>query len=506
MTGHQGPQFDVVVPSLGRPSLAVLLASLAGQQGPRPSEVVVVDDRPDGLPPLTTPAPMPSPLRVLRGFGHGPAAARNLGWRVTTAPWVVFLDDDVVLPPGWAKALARDLVVAGPRQAGGPARRHGPPPPDRPPPRAPATIGLESSAWITADMAYRREALREVAGFDERFPRAYREDADLAARLLQRGWQLCRGERVAEHPLRPAPGWFASVRAQRGNADDALFRRLHGRRWREVAGIHRGRLAWHVLTCLSGAVALAAAGGGRRRRPARVVAVAAAAAWAALTADFAARRIRPGPRTPAEVATMAATSILIPPAAVWHRGRGALRHRSAASWPPRPAAVLFDRDGTLVEDVPYNGDPEKVRPTPHAREAVQRLRHHNIRLGVVSNQSGVATGLLAVAQVEAVNAEVDRQLGPFDVWRVCCHGPDDGCACRKPAPGLVLAAARALRVRVQDCVVIGDIASDVMAARAAGARSILVPGPQTLPAEIRDAPLVADDLAAAAGLVLRGVS
>ncbi len=159
-----------------------------------------------------------------------------------------------------------------------------------------------------------------------------------------------------------------------------------------------------------------------------------------------------------------------------------------------PAAVLFDRDGTLVVDVPYNGDPARVEPMPTAREAVALLRRAGIPIGVVTNQSGVARGLLTAEDVTAVNVRVDELLGPFDTWAVCPHGPDEGCGCRKPAPGLVLDAARVLGVRPPDVVVIGDIGSDVDAARAAGSRAVLVPTPVTLRAEIERAPSVAATL------------
>jgi len=79
-------------------------------------------------------------------------------------------------------------------------------------------------------------------------------------------------------------------------------------------------------------------------------------------------------------------------------------------------AALLDRDGTLVEDVPYNGDPAAVRPLPGVREALHRLRAAGLRLAVVSNQSGVARGLLTIEQVRRVNARVEELLGPFDAW------------------------------------------------------------------------------------------
>jgi len=166
-----------------------------------------------------------------------------------------------------------------------------------------------------------------------------------------------------------------------------------------------------------------------------------------------------------------------------------------------PAAVLFDRDGTLIADVPYNGDPSRVSPLPGAERALARLRGLGIPAGVVTNQSGVARGLLTMEQVRRVNAEVERRLGPFAVWCVCPHGSDDGCACRKPAPGLVRAAAARLEVATTDVVVIGDIGSDVDAALAAGARPVLVPTERTRRDEVERAPEVAADLPAALELL-----
>ena len=170
----------------------------------------------------------------------------------------------------------------------------------------------------------------------------------------------------------------------------------------------------------------------------------------------------------------------------------------------RPRAVLFDRDGTLVHDVPYNGDPQLVRPVAGARRAVQRLREAGLRIGLVTNQSGIARGLLTPGAVLAVNDELQRRVGAFDAVAVCPHGPQDGCDCRKPAPGLVLRAAGALGLRPEETVVIGDIGADVGAAAAAGARSILVPTPATRREEVEEAPLVAPDLVAAVVLVLGG--
>lgn len=165
-------------------------------------------------------------------------------------------------------------------------------------------------------------------------------------------------------------------------------------------------------------------------------------------------------------------------------------------------AILFDRDGTLIVDVPYSGEPSLVTAMPTAHTALARARALGIATGVVSNQSGIARGLITHDQVRRVNARVDRLLGGFDVWRYCPHGPADGCDCRKPRPGMIVSAAQALGVPPACTAVIGDIGADVAAARAAGARAVLVPTAVTRADEIAAAPAVADTLDAAVQLLL----
>lgn len=167
-----------------------------------------------------------------------------------------------------------------------------------------------------------------------------------------------------------------------------------------------------------------------------------------------------------------------------------------------PAAILFDRDDTLIDDVPYNGDPSLVTVKGEAARALDLVRERGIPVGVISNQSGVGRGLITAAQVTAVNARVAELLGPFDVWCWCPHVSDDGCECRKPQPGMLLAAAGELGVDVTETVMIGDIAADMAAAKAAGARGILVPTARTLNPEIAAAAEVASDLVEAVEMAL----
>ncbi|MFJ5862279.1 D-glycero-alpha-D-manno-heptose-1,7-bisphosphate 7-phosphatase [Pseudarthrobacter sp. NPDC092439] len=168
---------------------------------------------------------------------------------------------------------------------------------------------------------------------------------------------------------------------------------------------------------------------------------------------------------------------------------------------PKLRAVLFDRDGTLVADVPYNGDPGLVLPMPGARNVLASLRARGLATGVVSNQSGIARGLLTQAQVDEVNARVEELLGPFDVWEVCPHAREDRCSCRKPAPGMVHSACRKLGIQESQAALIGDIGADVGAAEAAGAVGVMVPTPVTRAEEVESARFVAEDLAAAVALL-----
>jgi histidinol-phosphate phosphatase family protein len=499
------PVTTVVVPTVGRSSLSALCGALARQSTPVDAPVVLVDDRPSGRDLMVQLAAELGPdsgldLRVVRSGGGGPARARNIGWRHARTPWVSFLDDDVVPAPDWYATLLRDLEKAHADDAAGSAGRvQVPLPPDRRPTDwERGTAGLETSRWITADLCYRRSELSAVGGFDERFPRAFREDADLALRLGGDRGRILQGERRTTHPVRPADDW-ASLRQQAGNADDYLMRALHGPDWHQRAQAPVGRRARHVATTMSGVLGLA----GLLARAPRLAAL-GLAGWLVGTGELAWARIAPGPRDRTEVRRMLLTSAAIPAAATYHSVRGVLGHRNVPPWRGLPELVLLDRDGTLVHDVPYNGDPERVSPVDGARAALDRLRAEGIRLAVVSNQSAVAKGLVTREDVDAVNARVSELLGPFEAFEVCPHDAGDGCACRKPAPGLLERACAEAGVDPARAVMIGDIGADVQAAAAAGVRAVLVPTPETRVEEVRTADRVAPSLADAVSLVLEG--
>jgi Glycosyl transferase family 2 len=315
MTASRLDDVCVVIPTIGRSSLHRLLTALARQPVPV-GRIIVVDDRRSPVSHLPVPESLAARTTVHSSGGRGPAAARNVGWQAAESPWIVFLDDDVVPSPTWALQLGGDLAVDH-DVAATQGRIVVPLPGGRQPTDRERNVArLEEAEWITADMAVRRAALADVAGFDERFRRAYREDSDFALRLRGRGWRLERGARRSTHPVQPAP-WWASVSAQRGNRDDALMLALHGRSWRP----DRGRRTCHTVITAAAVTAAVLVRCGHRR-----LAGIATSVWFVGTAEFAVVRIAAGPRRVPEVMTMLLTSVLIPPTATAYWAVGRLAH------------------------------------------------------------------------------------------------------------------------------------------------------------------------------------
>ncbi|MFN2449570.1 MAG: HAD-IIIA family hydrolase [Candidatus Baltobacteraceae bacterium] len=153
-------------------------------------------------------------------------------------------------------------------------------------------------------------------------------------------------------------------------------------------------------------------------------------------------------------------------------------------------AVLFDRDGTLIADDPAS---ETVKAMRGAVAAVEFVRECGLKVGVVTNQPQLAGDLGAAQRMQRTHALIEQQFGQFDGWFVCAHAAAAHCACRKPQPGLIMQAAQAFGVGPHEIAVIGDIGSDVEAARAAGAFAVMVPTSVTLAKEIACAPVVCND-------------
>jgi D-glycero-D-manno-heptose 1,7-bisphosphate phosphatase len=146
------------------------------------------------------------------------------------------------------------------------------------------------------------------------------------------------------------------------------------------------------------------------------------------------------------------------------------------SAPALTPAVFLDRDGTLMEDVDYCGDPRDVSVFPDAAQALAKLKRAGFKLIVITNQSGIARGFFTEQQFHGVQQELHRQLGA-DVIDAVYFAPDlpgKNAPRRKPRPGMVLEAAREHALDLSKSFFIGDKKSDVECARAAGVRSILV--------------------------------
>jgi histidinol-phosphate phosphatase family protein len=179
-------------------------------------------------------------------------------------------------------------------------------------------------------------------------------------------------------------------------------------------------------------------------------------------------------------------------------------------------AIFLDKDGTLVEDVPYNVDPDLIRLAPGALEGLSVLHFAGYDLFVISNQSGVARGLFPESALEHVERRLRRLLDaagvPLAGFYYCPHHPEGAlreyamaCACRKPEPGLILRAAREHAIETARSWFVGDILDDVEAGRRAGCRTVLIDnGNETVwkPGLMRRPHLVAADLAQAARLIL----
>src|SRR5215510_13609874 len=180
----------------------------------------------------------------------------------------------------------------------------------------------------------------------------------------------------------------------------------------------------------------------------------------------------------------------------------------------------MDRDGTLTEEVGYVNHPARLRLLPRSAAAVRRLNAAGVAVVVVTNQAGLARGYFSADVLAAVNDTLVAQLkdegAHLDGVYVCPHHPTEGeppyrmvCECRKPKPGLLLRASADL----ERSTLVGDKGSDLVAARAVGARSVLVLTGYGLGEwEYRRGALpvqpdhVADDLLGAADWVIEGLS
>lgn len=305
-----GARCDIVISTLRKPALSQLLLALDLARGPAPERVIVVDDRPRPADPRPLPeftGQLRGRVQVLRSDGRGQAFARNLGWRAGSAPWVVFLDEDVVPPHEWLARLHSDLARLDEKVAGSRGRI-----------RVPSAstlerdvIGLESAGWLSADMAYRRRALEELEGFDDWFLHGHRDDLELSQRALLAGHVLSRGRRHVHRA--PSAGTWDRLA---GAASDRRAAAQHRIAWRRSEAASGGRFARHVMVA-AGALAT---GVGLLIANDYVIGV-GSAAWIAGTADVALARIPQGPCNRRDAGILIASSVLIPLVDVFERAR-----------------------------------------------------------------------------------------------------------------------------------------------------------------------------------------
>jgi D-glycero-D-manno-heptose 1,7-bisphosphate phosphatase len=173
----------------------------------------------------------------------------------------------------------------------------------------------------------------------------------------------------------------------------------------------------------------------------------------------------------------------------------------------RATAVFFDRDGTLMEEVHYCGDPARVRVFPGVPEALRKLKEAGFRTFIITNQSGIARGLITEAQYRAVQEELLRQIGAglIDATYFCADPPAVPSARRKPEPGMVLEAAAAYDIDLERSYFIGDKSADMECGQRAGTRTILVLTGYGAEQDSRP-DFTADDMAEAVRIVLGAAS
>lgn len=151
----------------------------------------------------------------------------------------------------------------------------------------------------------------------------------------------------------------------------------------------------------------------------------------------------------------------------------------------KQAAVFLDRDGTINEEVGYLDRPDKLRLTPGAARAIRLINESGMKAIVVTNQSGVARGFFDEAMVAAIHDKLQKMLAEQGAWidrfYYCPHHPTHGkggylkeCPCRKPAPGMLLKAAKELDIALDESYIVGDTLKDIEAGGRVGVMGVLV--------------------------------
>jgi GT2 family glycosyltransferase len=316
---------SVVVPTCGRLDLLDRCLDALTRQDLHPSryEIIVVDDDPDhntlhlvaGWRARTVERG-PRIVYIANEGPHGPAAARNRGWRTGRAAIIAFTDDDTVPSAGWLKhgleAFGDTVDVLCGRV-------------EMPLPATPTDYErdarqLETAEFVTANCFCRKTVLEALDGFDERFRFAWREDSDLHFRLLNMRANIAHApQALVVHPVRPAP-WGVSLLQLQKISFDALLYKKHPQLYRQKIG-KAPRWDYYAIVAALILALLGLASGSA------LVASSAGAAWLLMTVLFCLKRLRGTAKTVSHIAEMVVTSALIPPLAVFWRVAGAIKFR-----------------------------------------------------------------------------------------------------------------------------------------------------------------------------------
>ncbi|QBD78325.1 glycosyltransferase [Ktedonosporobacter rubrisoli] len=318
---------SVIVPTCRRPELLArcMEALLAQDFAPTDYEIIIVDD---AACPETKLQVEHRKARLCGGpqlryipvrgsyCTHGPAAARNVGWRSAAGQLIAFTDDDCIPSRGWLK----EGVAALDEGATGASGRIVVPLTSIPTDYEYNASYLAHSEFVTANCFYRREVLSEVGGFDERFRAAWREDSDLFFTLLECGAKCVYvPDAVVTHPVRPA-GWGISLYQQYKSMFNALLYKKHPTLYRQKV---QATPPWHYYAIVGALLATLLASAGRPR----LLTLTGLGIWTYLTGRFCQQRLEHTSRSPGHVLEMIITSILIPPLAIFWRLRGAIKFR-----------------------------------------------------------------------------------------------------------------------------------------------------------------------------------
>ena len=141
-------------------------------------------------------------------------------------------------------------------------------------------------------------------------------------------------------------------------------------------------------------------------------------------------------------------------------------------------AIFIDKDGTLIEDVPYNVDPARVRFEKYSFQSLSTLQQQGFYLIIISNQPGISLGYFNGEDLKKLEQKLKELLLDKDIrldgFYYCPHSPEDSCNCRKPKPGLIFKAAKDMEIDLSQSWMIGDILNDVEAGRRSQCKTILI--------------------------------